>query len=374
MIRYMTAGESHGETLLVIIEGLPAGLALDEGKIDHELKRRMAGYGRGGRMKIENDTARVVSGVRKGVTIGSPVAILVANRDFSIDRLPSITKARPGHADLAGGMKYNSRDLRDILERASARETAARVAAGAVAKIFLSEFGVDILSHVVSIGGVQASVDGLGFAKIRTLAERSELRCADKKAEDKMKRLIDRTGKEGDSLGGVCEILIRGVVPGIGTHVHWDRRLDGNLARCLMAIPAVKGVEFGAGFRLAELKGSEAHDEIFYDKQSGFKRRTNNAGGLEGGMTNGDMISVKIAMKPIATLMRPLASVDIATKKATKAQVERADICAVPACGVVGEAVSAIELASALQEKFGGDSLGEISRNFAAYKKQISDY
>lgn len=374
MIRYMTAGESHGEALLAIVDGLPAGLTIDKVYIDRELKRRMVGYGRGGRMRIEKDSVKIISGVRKTKTIGSPVGIMIANRDFSIDRLPSITKARPGHADLAGSLKYNMKDIRNVLERASARETAARVAVGALAKLFLSQFGIDILSHVVSIGRFRADTEGLAFSKIRSLAERSDLRCADKGAEKVMKKEIDSAKKDGDTLGGVCEVIARGVPVGLGSYVQWDMRLDANLARALMSIPAVKGVDIGGGFELAILRGSEVHDEIVYGKLTGFKRKTNNAGGLEGGVTNGENIVLRVAMKPIATLMTPLESVDIGTKKKTKAQVERADVCAVPACGVIAESVSAIEIASAMTTKFGGDSIDEMKRNYGGYKKQIRKF
>jgi len=373
MIRYMTAGESHGEALVTIVDGLPAGLRVDRKILDRELARRMAGYGRGGRMKIERDTAHVLSGIRSGRTIGSPVAIMIKNRDFRIDSLPPIAKARPGHADLAGALKYDTRDIRDILERASARETACRVAAGALAKIFLAEFGIDMLSHVISIGPVVARTGGLGFARIRSLAEKSCLRCADPKAERMMKAVIDNAKREGDSLGGCAEVVVKGAPPGLGSHVQWDRRLDGNIARALMSIPAVKSVEIGGGFRLTLVPGSRAHDEIFYAKGR-FGHRTNNAGGIEGGMTNGEDIVLRVGMKPIATLMRPLSSVNIRTGKKALAQVERADVVAVPACGVVAEAAAALEVANAFSEKFGGDSVGETAANFKACARRIKNF
>lgn len=375
MLRYMTAGESHGEALIVIIDGFPQGLRLDKSFIDRELKRRMHGYGRGGRMKIESDEARVLSGSRKNMTIGSPVGILIKNKDFSIDALHPIAKPRPGHADLAGALKYDFSDIRSVLERSSARETAARVAAGAVAKIFLLEFGIDILSHTISIGSVKADTHEFTFSKIRTLAERSDLRCADKDAEREMKEEIDNAKMEGDSLGGVSEIIVRGAPVGLGTYTQWDRRMDGLLAKAVMSIPAVKGVEIGQGFAASGLRGSRVHDEIIYDrKASRFSRRTNNAGGIEGGITNGENIVLRAAMKPIATLKKPLSSVDIKNKKQSPAQVERADVTAVPACGVVAEAAVAIELAGAMIEKFGGDSLTEIKRNYGGYISRLKKY
>lgn len=373
MLRYMTAGESHGEALISIVDGFPSGVLVNLSRIDKELKRRKVGYGRGSRMKIEEDRVKILSGLRKKKTIGSPLAMLIKNKDFSIDRLSSISKARPGHADLAGALKYNEKDIRNILERASARETAQRVAVGALAKILLSEFGIDVLSHVISIGSVQAKTKDLSFLKIRTLVENSDLRCVDKSAMTKMKQEIDKAKKEGDTLGGICEIIARGVPAGLGSYAQWNRRLDASLARALMSVPAVKGVEIGGGFGLARLKGSLVHDEILYDK-SGFKRKTNNAGGLEGGISNGENIVARIAMKPIATLMSPLESIDIISKKKTKAQVERADVCAVPACGVISEAVLAIEIANAMLEKFSGDSLVEMKRNFEGYKTQIKKF
>jgi len=334
----------------------------------------MTGYGRSGRMKIEKDKAKILSGLRKEITIGSPLAILIENKDFSINSLKAITKARPGHADLSGALKYDVKDIRSILERASARETATRVAVGAVAKILLSEFNVDVLSHVVSIGPVEADIEGLSSKRIRQAAEKSPLRCADKFAETLMRKEIDDAKKEGDTVGGVCEVIITGVPVGLGSYVQWDKRLDANLARGLMAIPAIKGVSVGEGFDLAVIRGSRAHDEIIRDKKSAFRRKTNNAGGIEGGISNGEDIVVKVAMKPIATLKKPLESIDIKTKKSTKAQVERADVCAVPACGVIAEAVAIIEIANAMIEKFGGDSLGEMKRNFNGYIKQVKEF
>jgi len=374
MIRYMTAGESHGEALVCIVDGLPAGIKIKKELIDRELTRRMIGYGRGGRMKVEKDKAHILSGVRQNKTIGSPISLLIKNKDFSINKLHAVTKARPGHADLAGALKFNEKDIRNILERASARETAARVAAGALSKILLSEFGIDVLSHVISIGSVSADTSDLSFLKIRALAEKSDLRCADKTASVRMKKLINSVRTAGDTLGGVCEIILKGVPAGLGSYSQWDMRLDGSLARCLMSIPAVKGVEIGEGFRSAKLKGSMVHDEIVYDRSGNFARKTNNAGGVEGGITNGENIVLRIAMKPIATLMKPLQSIDVKSKKPARAQVERADVCAVPACGVAAEAVSASEIANAMIQKFGGDSLTEMKRNFDGYIRQVKRF
>lgn len=374
MLRYMTAGESHGEGLIAILDGMPSGLKIDKSFIDRELSRRMFGYGRGGRMKIEKDEAEILSGVRNLRTIGAPVCIMIQNRDFSIDDLPQVTAARPGHADLAGALKFNEKDIRNILERASARETASRVACGALAKILLSEFGIYVISHVISIGKIEAENKKLTFNMIKALEKLSEVRCCDKARGKQMKAEIDRAQKAGDTLGGVCEVLVTGVPAGLGAMSQWDRRLDANLAKCLMSIPAVKGVSVGAGFDLARKHGSEVHDAARYTKAKGFYRISNNAGGLEGGMTNGEDIILRAAMKPISTLAKPLASIDIKTKKKTEAARERADVCAVPACGIVSEAVTAIEIANAAIEKFGGDSVTEMKRNFDGYLKQIKKF
>ena len=371
MLRYITAGESHGEALVAILDGMPSGLVIDASLVNMDLSRRMTGYGRGDRMKIEKDKVKIFSGIRKGYAIGSPIAVMIENKDFSIDRLPSITQARPGHADLAGALKYNQKDIRNILERASARETAARVAVGAFAKMLLSEFKIDILSHVIAISGISAETDGLSFEEIRRIARKSDLRCADKRKEKFMKEAIDNAKKCGDSVGGLCEVIIKGAPCGLGSHAQWDRRLDGNLARALMSIPAVKGVSIGKGFDIVNKRGSDIHDVILYSESKGFYRKTNNAGGIEGGITNGEDIVLRAAMKPISTLMKPLDSVDIKTKKKVKAEVERADVCAVPSCGVVCEAVSALEIANAMIEKFGGDSVEEMKRNFRGYMEQV---
>ena len=351
MLRYITAGESHGKALVAVLEGCPANLALNPEDINRDLARRQEGYGRGARMKIEKDTAEIISGLRNGKTMGSPIAILLPNKSNELFN-ESFTQLRPGHADLAGVLKYNQKDVRNVLERASARETAGRVAAGAICKKLLSEFKAAIKSRIVAIGGVSA--------------------------EKEWKSLIDQAREKGDSLGGIFEIEITGVPVGLGSYVQWDARLDGNLARAIMAIPGIKGVEIGLGFREADLPGSKAHDEIFFDKSrvashgSGFYHKTNNAGGIEGGISNSEPIVIRAVMKPISTLKTPLQSVDLATKAATAAHVERSDVCAIEAAGVVGEAVAAFEIAKAFLEKFGGDSLEEVKDNFSAYQKRSS--
>jgi len=370
-IRYLTAGESHGRALVTIIEGIPKGLKLDIGFVNCELRRRMAGFGRGKRMLIEKDTAEILSGVRKGKTLGSPIAILIKNRDFKIEKLHSISAPRPGHADLAGALKFGATDMRDILERASARETASRVAAGAIFKIFLKDFGIESLSHVVMIGGIK-SEERPTFSAIKRYSEKSPVRCADKDASRLMCLEIKKAKSDGDTLGGIFEVLIKGTPPGLGSYTQWDRRLDANLAGALMSIPGIKGVEIGAGFSTARERGSGVHDEISFDKKSKrFTRKTNNAGGIEGGISNGEDVILRCAMKPIATLAKPLNSVNIKTKKPVRAQVERADVCVVPSSGVIAESVSAIEIARAFSEKFGGDSLAEMKRNYKAYMNQL---
>ncbi|MFH1045852.1 MAG: chorismate synthase [Candidatus Omnitrophota bacterium] len=371
MLRFLTAGESHGKCLVGILEGMPSGLRIEQAGIDRELARRQKGYGRGGRMKIEKDKVAILSGVRKGRTLGSPIALMVENKDFSINTLAKIVSPRPGHADLAGALKYNTADMRDILERASARETAMRVAIGALCKALIQEIGVDIVSHVLSIGKVCAHCEGLSIAAIHKRAEHSLFSCADKKAESAMKAEIDRVKDTGDTLGGILEVIAVGVPFGLGSLMHWDRRLDSTLAGGLMSIPAVKGVEIGAGFIGAFQRGSQVHDPIFYSKALGFWRKTNHAGGLEGGMTNGQPVVIRCAMKPIATLGEPLASVNIKTKQVQAAAVERADVCAVAAAAVVAESVVSFCLAQAGLEKFGGDSLGEFRRNYQGYLKQV---
>lgn len=386
-LRWATAGESHGPRLTAIVEGIPAGLALLAADVDADLARRQRGYGRGGRMKIETDRVEFVGGVRGGETLGSPIAMSIANRDHAnwADRMSAaplpaaaqpLTRPRPGHADLAGGLKYARHDLRDVLERASARETASRTAVGAVCRKLLAAFAIDVFAHVVSIGPVEAAAHReLPLEQLRSLARASDLACADGAAEARMKEAIFDASHAGDTLGGVFEVVATGVMAGLGSHVQWDRKLDGRLAQALMSIQAIKGVEVGAGFMAARTRGSEVHDAIHYDGRARrFTRPTNRAGGLEGGVTNGEPVVCRAAMKPIATLKRALASVDVATKDAYEAAFERSDVCAVSAASVVGEAMVAIVLADALIEKFGGDSMQELARNVAAYRQQLADY
>ena len=371
MLRYLTGGESHGAGMFTILDGLPAGLYIDKSIVDFDLARRMFGYGRGKRMAIESDKVDILSGLRNDRTIGSPVSLLVKNMDRSIDKLPKVYEPRPGHADLSGALKYNLSDIRDVLERASARETVSRVAVGALCKILLAEFGIAVTSHVIAIGGVVSKPRDLTFDNIIASSSKSPVSCANKRASIDMCREIDKAMKIGDTLGGVFEVLIHGVPPGLGSYAQWDRRMDANLSRAVMSIQAIKAVGFGIGFESARLKGSLVHDEIFYDKKIGFYRKTNNAGGIEGGMTTGEDIIIKAAMKPIATLRKPLSSVDIRTKRPVKATVERSDVCAVPAAAVIGEAVSSIEIANALIEKLGGDSISEMRRNYEGYLAQV---
>lgn len=385
MIRFLTAGESHGESLTTIVEGLPAGLPLTEAEITAELARRQMGYGRGGRMKIERDRAHITSGVRHGRTLGSPVTVVIQNLDWQNWREvmavelpegapepePTLTRPRPGHADLAGALKYGHADVRNVLERASARETTARVAVGAIAKRLLGEFGVAVVGHVVEIGGVEARYMGLSWQELRDQAEVSPVRCADPDAAQRMIAAIENAKEKGDTLGGVFEIVAFNVPVGLGSYVHWDRRLDGRLAGALMSIQAMKGVEIGLGFEAARRLGSQVHDEILPGDQArglGYLRTSNNAGGIEGGVSNGQPIVARVAMKPLSTLRAPLRSVDMTTKAASEAGVERSDVCSVPSAVVVGEAMVAIELARAFLEKFGGDSLEEIRRNLAGYQ------
>jgi chorismate synthase len=377
-LRFTTAGESHGKALVVIVEGLPAGLPVSAEQVDLELGRRMQGYGRGARMKIERDRIEWIAGVRAGETLGSPVAMLIRNLDWSnwedvmaAEGTPGdlrrrrVTRPRPGHADLVGVLKYDRMDARDILERASARETAARVAAGALARRLLEEFGVEIGSHVASLGGIRAERPQDLPVPLNLASDRSEVRVVDPGAEAAIMRRIDEARKAGDTLGGEIEVVARGVVLGLGSHTSWDRKLDGRLAGMLMSIPAVKGVEIGMGFSAARVPGSAVHDPIesdasgnaASDPRGGFRRLSNNAGGLEGGMTTGEPLVVRVAMKPISTLMSPLKTVDLATGAAANAQSERSDVTAVPAMGVIAEALVALVLADAMLEKFGGDSL-----------------
>ncbi len=376
MFRFLTAGESHGKGLITILEGIPAGLSISEEYIAGDLKRRQGGYGRGGRMQIEQDFAEIYSGVRHGFTMGSPISMLVKNKDWEnwIERMSvspvdaevePVTALRPGHADLTGVSKYNLDDIRPILERASARETTSRVAVGAVCRRFLEEFGVEIHSHVTDIGGVYADMpDPLDWEKV----EESPVRCADAEAEKEMMQAIDEAKESGDSLGGTFEIIATGIPIGLGSHVQWDRRINGKIAQAIMSIQAVKGVEIGAGFAIADIKGSQAHDEI----EPGLKRLTNWAGGIEGGMTNGQPVVVQAAIKPIATIPSPLSSIDLRTGEAVKAHFERADACVVPAAGVIGEAMLAMVLAEAFIEKFGGDHMEETLRNHRGYTEHLN--
>lgn len=380
ILRFMTAGESHGPCLTAILEGLPAGLALNLEAINEDLARRQQGYGRGGRMKIETDRVNVISGVRFGETIGGPITLQVVNKDFAnwTDRMaafgepsgPKVTAARPGHADLTGVKKYDRRDVRDILERSSARETTMRVAVGAVCKEFLRALGISITSQVLNIGGVSVAENK---AESRQLGRNnpSELNCLDPVAEQNMKKKIDEAKKAGDTLGGIFEVTVHGAPAGLGSHIQWDRRLDAKLAGAMMSIQAIKGVEIGAGFQCANLPGSRIHDEIFLDEAGQVYRRTNRAGGLEGGMTNGEDVIVRAAMKPIPTLMTPLHSIDIESRQAVLACKERSDTCAVPAASVVGEAMTAFVFAEAVCDKFGSDAMTDVKAAVRQYRERI---
>ncbi len=393
MIRITTAGESHGKALVSIVENIPAGLPLLAADIDTELVRRQQGYGRGRRMQIETDHVELLSGVRAGETIGSPIAMLIPNRDWKnwseiMDAAPipsdesslrkrAVTRVRPGHADLTGILKYDREDARDILERASARETTARVAAGAVCKTLLAQFSISIGSHLVHLGGIDASVPESLPDDVNSAADGSPLRTLDSEAEQRMIALIDQSKRSGDTLGGICEVVVRNLPVGLGSHVSWERRLDGRLAQAALSIPAVKGVEIGMGFESARRVGSKVHDEIHPDRgrtRAGHVRRSsNNAGGTEGGMTTGEPLVIRVAMKPISTLMKPLGTVDVATGETASAVAERSDVTAVAAMGVIAEAMTAFVLADAMVEKFGGDSLGEMHRNLDAYLSRLDE-
>jgi len=398
--KFTTAGESHGKALVTIVEGLPAGMPVDKDAIDHELWRRQQGYGRGGRMKIESDKVEFLSGVRHGRTIGSPITMMIENRDFvhwqdvmsaepltdaSVDEpmvkenegAPKVrrvvTRPRPGHADLAGGQKFAARDLRDILERASARETAARVAAGALAKQLLAHFRIDVKSHVIKLGSVPETPLDKTWEEISAIEKDSPLACADKSVEAEMVALVDTAKANGDTLGGIFEVVAKGVVPGLGSHTSWHEKLDGRIGQAFMSIQAVKAVELGTAVTNSGRFGSEVHDEIYHDG-SGFTRSTNRAGGLEGGITNGEELRVRGYLKPISTLRKALHSVDIDTKQEDLAAFERSDITAVPAAGVIGESMLAIVLANSFREKFGGDSMEEMKRNFESYQRSLESY
>ena len=423
-LRYLTAGESHGQALSCVIDGIPSNLYLSAADIDKELSRRQKGYGRGDRMKIESDHAQILSGVRRGKTLGSPITLLIENKDWAnwcdvmsaelrvksleskkselktlasasrLERqnlkLKTITRPRPGHADLAGAIKYNTNDIRNILERSSARETAARVAAGATAKKFLSEFNIQIISYVAEIGGIKTQNSklkiqnsGKEILSLFEKAETSPVRYPDKEIEKKIISRINNAIRKGDTLGGVFEVVVLGIPVGLGSYSQWDKKLDAKLAYALMSIQAIKGVEIGLGFEMSRRCGSEVMDEIFYKRRSavssqqsagGFYRKTNNAGGIEGGMSNGMPIIVRAAMKPIPTLRTPLSSVDIISKKPFKAAYERSDVCAVPAASVIGEAVTALVIADSFLSKFGGDSMEEVKRNYEGYLKQVREF
>jgi chorismate synthase len=390
MLRFETAGESHGECLVATLTGLPAGVPVSLDTVNHELWRRQQGYGRGGRMKIEQDRAEIVSGVRHSHTIGSPVAILIRNKDWqnwtealpvedmdgAEDKKKPVTRPRPGHADLAGAIKYNFHDARYILERASARETTARVALGAVAKALLIQFGIDIASHTIAVGGVRLQRIA-AWDEVAALRGKSEvlLGCVDAATENRMKETVDQAYRTGDTVGGVFEAIAHGVPPGLGSHTTWDARLDGRLAQAIVSIQAVKGVELGFAAENAASFGSAVQDTIHYDREARhFTRGANRAGGLEGGITNGEDLLVRGFLKPISTLRRPLESVDLATREPALAAYERSDVCVVPAAGVIAEAMVALVLAQAFLEKFGGDSLGETKRNFEGYMTQVRDF
>jgi chorismate synthase len=399
-LRFTTAGESHGQALVSILEGMPAGLPLLATHVDTELARRQQGYGRGRRMQIEKDSVEFLSGVRAGETLGSPIAMLIHNRDWKnwqeiMDPAPraeetesggdgsaralrkrAVTRVRPGHADLTGILKYDRDDARDILERASARETTARVAAAAICKRFLNEFDVRIGSHLVHLGGIDAARPSSMPEDINAAADASPLRTLDPDAEQRMVAHIDEIKRAGNTLGGVCEVVVDGLPVGLGSHVSWDRKLDGRIGAAIMSIPAVKGVEIGMGFHAARVTGAEVHDEIEMApgrvRAGNVRRKTNRAGGLEGGMTTGEPLVVRVAMKPISTLMRPLGTVDVATGAAAAAVAERSDVTAVPAMGVIAEGMLALVLADAIVEKFGGDSLGETRRNYESYLSHVA--
>jgi chorismate synthase len=393
MLRFTTAGESHGQALVSVLEGVPAGLPLLAEHVNTDLGRRQQGYGRGRRMQIERDTAEFLSGVRAGETIGSPIAMLIHNRDWKnwqeiMDPAPrdtdadntlrrrAVTRVRPGHADLTGILKYDRDDARDILERASARETTARVAAGAIARRLLAELGVSVGSHLVHLGGVDCVRPAELPDDLNAASDESQLRTLDADAERQMIERIDAAKKDGNTLGGICEVVLRGLPVGLGSHVSWDRKLDGRIGAAMMSIPAVKGVEIGMGFGTTRVTGAEVHDEIEpapgRTRAGNVRRPTNNAGGLEGGMTTGEPLVIRVAMKPISTLMRPLGTVDVATGGPAKATAERSDVTAVPAMGVIAEAMAALVLADAMLEKFGGDSLGEIQRNLDGYLSHLA--
>ena len=379
MLRYSTAGESHGKTLLALVEGFPSGMPVDTDLIDAELQRRQGGYGRGGRQRIETDRVDVRSGIWKGMTIGSPIALEVVNRDYKLERLEELPSPRPGHGDLSGSVKYLG-SIRGVLERASARETAARVAAGALARQLLAAFDISVFGYVVEIGGMPIEPVEATLEELRAIRDRSEIYGLDLRRDAPIKQLIDRTGKEGDTLGGIVEVRVDGVPFGLGTHTQWHRKLDGRLAQAVMAVQAIKGVEIGMGFETARLPGSRAHDPIHYVPERadtptlGYERPSNNAGGLEAGMTNGQPIVIRAAKKPISTLRKSLASINLKTKQTEEASYERSDVCAVSAASVIVENVVAFEIATAMVEKFGGDSLREMQARYELFLKLARDH
>ncbi len=377
MLRYWTAGESHGPALTALVDGFPAGLTIDIDSIDSELQRRQGGYGRGGRQRIETDTVTFLSGLWKGKTLGSPLTLQVINRDAKIEKMDDIERPRPGHADLPGAIKHLG-GVRPVLERASARETAARVAAGALARQLLSLFGIEVAGWVTELGGVVLGGREGALPELRDIRNSSEIYSLHPEQDDHVKGLIDRVGKEGDTLGGIVEVRVDGLPIGLGTHTQWDRKLDGQLAQAVMAVQAIKGVEIGMGFETARRPGSEVHDPIHYDESerakptSGFVRPTNNAGGLEAGITNGQPLVVRAAMKPISTLRKPLDSVNLRTKQSESAAYERSDVCAVSACSVIIENVVAFSMAAALVDKFGGDSIEEMQARWKLYQQLVA--
>lgn len=388
-MRYITAGESHGPELTAIIEGLPAGMPLSAEDINHELARRQAGYGRGGRMLIETDRVRITSGVRHGKTLGSPVTMVVENKDWknwtkvmSIEeveekqkKLRRVARPRPGHADLVGGMKYHHDDLRNVLERSSARETTMRVAIGAVAKKILSELGIEVAGHVTMLGGIKATIpEGITVSEVKAISEASDVRVVDPTVESDIRQLIDQTKRNGDTIGGVVEVLVGGVPAGLGSYVQWDKKLDAKIAQAVVSINAFKGAEFGVGFEAGVLPGSKVMDEILWNEEDGYTRRSNNLGGFEGGMTNGEPIVVRGVMKPIPTLYKPLQSVDMDTKQPYKASVERSDSTAVPAASVVAESVVATVVANEILEKFSSDSFEELVYAVKEYREYLKNY
>lgn len=382
MLRYLTSGETHGKALIAILEGVPSNLKVDIDFINQKLALRQSGYGRGDRMKIEKDKVDILSGVRDGKTLGSPIALQIVNRDWenwqqemavvAATYNRKVTRPRPGHADLSGVLKYNHKDIRNVLERASARETAIRTAIGELCSYFMTQFGINTFSHVVQIGTAKQDKGYNEFNNIQEIINNSKLRCLDGKVEENMIELIRNCKEDGDSIGGKFQVVVQNVPVGLGSYVHWDRKLDANISYSLMGVQAIKAVEFGAGIAYAEIPGSQMHDQIEYVGEN-FRRKTNNAGGIEGGMTNGEDVVVTATMKPIPTLYKPLKSVDIETKEVFEASIERSDVCAVTAASVVGEAVVMFEIAKAFFEKFGGDSYEEISNNYINYKSQIGE-